>query len=368
MKSFLNLYPQAPLFTIVFDPLVAKEHFPRNKIHSTLIQNLPQAVKSYKKYMPLMPFAMEQIDLTGYQIILSSSHAFAKGVLTRGDQMHICYCHTPIRYAWDLYHQYMEEAGLTKGVKSQIARLIMHYIRMWDFSTAGRVDYFIANSRYVADRIFKIYGRKADVIHPPVDTKSFSLSGEKDNYFLVVSRLVPYKKIDIIVQAFSKLDYPLLVVGDGSELNNIKQNATTNIEFLGWQSSDRVIDLMKKARALIFAADEDFGIVPVEAQSCGTPVIAYGKGGALETVNPLLTRYGKKYDGEGYIPTGVFFGEQTPLSIINAVKEFTRYESCFNPAGLREHAEKFSTERFEAEISSYVAEKWEDFSSTRKTW
>ncbi|HDK9850228.1 TPA: glycosyltransferase, partial [Klebsiella pneumoniae] len=244
---------------------------------------------------------IEQLDVSKYNIILSSSHAVAKGILTGPDQLHISYVHSPIRYAWDLQHQYLREAGLDRGLKGKLARLILHKIRMWDYRTANGVDHLIANSKFISRRIKKVYGRDSDVIYPPVDVDRFSLVDEKEDFYFTASRLVPYKRIDLIVEAFSHMpDKKLVVIGDGSEMGKIKSKAARNIEILGYQSNEVMQSTMQKAKAFVFAAEEDFGITPVEAMACGTPVIAYGKGGVLETVKPV-----------GYeAPTGVFFGEQ----------------------------------------------------------
>jgi len=235
-----------------------------------------------------MPLAIEQLDVSKHDIILSSSHAVAKGVLTGPDQLHISYVHSPIRYAWDLQHQYLREAGLNKGLKAQAARWLLHKIRMWDYRTANGVDHFVANSQFIARRIKKVYGRTADVIYPPVDVDRFTLNENKDNYYFTASRMVPYKRIDLIVEAFSQMpDRKLVVIGDGSEMSKIKSKATKNVEILGYQPNHVMQEHMQKAKAFVFAAEEDFGITPVEAQACGTPVIAFGKGGSLETVRPF---------------------------------------------------------------------------------
>ncbi|NYE56944.1 glycosyltransferase family 4 protein [Carboxydothermus ferrireducens] len=309
-------------------------------IETSFIQKIPFGKKKYRSFLPLMPLAIEQFDLSDYDIIISSSHAVAKGVLTNSHQVHISYIHTPIRYAWDLYFQYLSEGNLEKGVKSIMARLILHYIRLWDYAAAQRVDYFIANSKYVARRIKKTYGREAAVIYPPVEVEKFKVNAKKDNYFLAFSRLVPYKKIDLIVETFNKLNLPLVVIGDGPEMSKIKKIAGKNIDLLGWQPDEVVKDYMEKAKALVFAADEDFGIIPVEAQACGTPVIALGKGGTSETV----------IDGE----TGIHFNEQTVESLSDAISRFLKFEDKFDPYLIRKNAERFSKTRFQNEIKNYL--------------
>ena len=287
LQAFHELWPEAPLYTLVYKQDSACQlGFDPRDIHASFIQRLPRATKWYRNYLPFYPLAVEQFDLSGHQVILSSSHAAAKGVLTRAGQLHICYCHTPIRYAWDLYHRYLHDNSLDKGWKSIIARLVLHYIRTWDTSTSPRVDYFIANSHYTARRIWRAYRREATVIFPPVDIDRFIQSPQKDDYFIFVSRLVPYKQADLVVAAFTEMGLPLLVVGDGPQLAKCRSLAGKNISFLGYQPDAKVADLMGRARALVFAAEEDFGIVPVEAQACGTPVIAFGRGGVEDTVIP----------------------------------------------------------------------------------
>jgi glycosyltransferase involved in cell wall biosynthesis len=295
--------------------------------------------------------AIEQLDLSDYEVILSSSHAAAKGVLTSANQLHICYCHTPIRYAWDLYHQYLHDHSLDRGLRSAIARMILHYIRIWDASTAPRVDYFIANSHYTAKRIWHTYRRRASVIYPPVRIDKFIPTSQKDDYFIFVSRLVPYKHADLVIAAFTEMGLPLLVVGDGPQLEKCRSLAGKNISFLGYQPDANVADLLGRARALVFAAEEDFGIVPVEAQACGTPVIAYGRGGIEDTVIPA--------DGSNWEQaSGIFFFKQTPDAIIGAVKQFIEWEKHYSMIVMRQRAELFKEERFKEQISSFVSAKW----------
>ncbi|EFI6370280.1 glycosyltransferase, partial [Escherichia coli] len=289
VAEFLDVFPEAALYSVVdFLSSENKSHFKNKNITTTFIQNFPFARKKYQSYLPFMPLAIEQLDVSKHDVILSSSHAVAKGVLTGPDQLHISYIHSPIRYAWDLQHQYLRESNLHKGFKGLLAKWILHNIRIWDCRTSNGVDHFIANSKFIARRIKKVYGRNADVIYPPVDVERFTLNENKEQYYFTASRFVPYKRIDLIVEAFSHMkDKKLVVIGDGPEMNKIKAKATSNIEILGYQSNSVMVDYMRNARAFVFAAEEDFGITPVEAQSCGTPVIAYGKGGALETIRPI---------------------------------------------------------------------------------
>ncbi|HCD8206364.1 TPA: glycosyltransferase, partial [Klebsiella michiganensis] len=313
--------------------------------------------KKYQSYLPLMPLAIEQLDVSKHDIILSSSHAVAKGILTGPDQLHISYVHSPIRYAWDLQHQYLREAGLSKGLKATLARWLLHKIRIWDCRTANGVDHFIANSQFIARRIKKVYGRKADVIYPAVDVERFALQTNKQDYYMTASRMVPYKRMDLIVEAFSHMPTKrLVVIGDGPEMNKIKSKATNNIEILGYQPNDVMQKYMSEAKAFVFAAEEDFGITPVEAQACGTPVIAYGKGGALETIISI-----EKED-----PTGLFFYKQDVESLVEAISKFELSRDSILPENCRANALKFSAERFREEIKHYVEQKWKDFEDSKK--
>ena len=304
-----------------------------------------------------MPLAIEQLDVSNHNVILSSSHAVSKGVLTGPDQMHICYVHSPIRYAWDLQHQYLKESGLDRGLKGMLAKWLLHKIRIWDCRTTNGVDHFVANSQFIARRIKKVYGRDADVIYPPVDVERFNFCSEKEDYYVTASRLVPYKRVDLIVDAFSGMpDKKLVVIGDGSEMKKIKSKAAGNVEILGYQTNDVMQKYMERARAFIFAAEEDFGITPVEAQACGTPVIAYGKGGSLETVRPFGVMH----------PTGILFDQQTPQSVIAAVQHFEKIKDNFVAEDCRNHAMKFSSERFKKEMGEYISSKWEQFEESKK--
>jgi len=349
LEQILLLYPRADLYSLVdFMPEGERGFILNKKVRTSFIQKLPFVKKKYRGYLPLMPLAIEQFDLSGYNVIISSSHAVAKGVLTDSNQLHICYCHTPVRYAWDLYYQYLRESGLEKGLKGKMAKMILHYIRIWDSTSASRVDCFIANSRYIAKRIRKIYGRDSTVIYPPVDVDGFQVYTGKEDFYLTVSRMVPYKKIDLIVEAFSKMsDRRLVVIGDGPDFDKVKARSGRNIELLGYQPSEVLVDYMRRARAVVFAAEEDFGIVPVEAQACGTPVIAYGKGGVLETV----------IEGR----TGMFFRNQSVESLIEAVEDFDRREDGFDPKEIRENAERFGTKRFGGEFKDFVDTKIKEF-------
>ncbi len=350
VESFVNLYPDSEVYAL-FDFLSDKDRkqiLKGKKTQTTFIQNLPFVKSIYKNFLPLYPLAVEQLDVSGADVVISSSHAFAKGVLTSAKQMHVCYCHTPVRYAWDLYHQYLKEAGVKGGPKGYFVRKTLHKIRIWDSTTANRVDHYIANSKHVAKRIKKIYGKEAAVIYPPVDINKCVLQTEKEDFYLAAARFVPYKRLDIIISAFAKTpDKKLLVIGDGPDAAKLKALAAPNIEFLPHQSYDKLIDYIGKAKAFIFGAEEDFGIMIVEALACGTPVIAYGVGGATETVR--------------HLETGVLFEEQSPDSVMRAVDLFEENKNKFTPEKISETAQTFSRERFEREIKEFIEEKYSEF-------
>ncbi len=342
IEQILSTVGPADVFTLVdFVKKHERAFLKTSTVHTSFIQRLPFARRNFRAYLPLMPLAIEQFDLTDYDLILSSNHAVAKGVLTREDQVHLCYIHTPIRYAWDLYHAYLKEHKLRYGPKSVIARMVLHYLRLWDYSTSARVDAFAANSHYVARRIWKTYRRSARVIYPPVDVERFQLATQKDKCYVTVSRLVPYKRVDLIIEAFRLMPTrTLIVVGGGPEYSRLAERAPQNVKMLGHQPLEAVINYLQKARAFVFAADEDFGISPVEAQACGTPVIAYNHGGVTESVR----------DGE----TGVFFNQQNAESLAAAVEKFESRERDFSPHVIRAHAEEFSPERFRLQFKSFI--------------
>ena len=353
LEQILKIYPQADVFCLVdFIPEGKRDFLLNKKTCTSFIQNLPKAKTKYRSYLPLMPLAIEQLDVTGYDLVISSSHAVAKGIMTGPNQVHISYVHSPIRYAWDLQHQYLHEAGLEHGVKSWLARLILHYMRIWDSRTANGVDHFIANSQFIAKRIKKVYGRKAEVIYPPVDVEAYEICRQKEDFYLTASRMVPYKKIRLIVEAFNNMpDKKLVVIGDGTEFEKTKEIAKKNIVLMGYQPFEVLKEKMQKAKAFVFAAEEDFGITPVEAQACGTPVIAYGRGGALETVCGL----------DSAAPTGVFFSEQSTKSIIEAVKVFEKNADKITADNCRKNAERFGIGVFVSRLSDFLATTIESF-------
>lgn len=316
------------------------------KIGTTFLQHFPQAQNGVQKYLPLLPQAIEQLDLRDYEVILSSSHAVAKGVLTSPQQMHICYCHTPMRYAWDLTFDYLNSSALGRGLPGIFTRYLLHQLRQWDVISANRVDYFIANSHHTAKRIWRCYRREAQVIYPPVNLARFPFVAEKEDFYLTVCRLVSYKQVGLIVEAFNQLGKPLVIIGGGPELEQIQQKAKSNIKVLGSQPDSVVTEYMSKAKAFVYAACEDFGIALVEAQACGTPVIAYGAGGALETVIDLRENPEKG--------TGLFFTPQTPQALVEAVETFSQQEKNLNAENCPLQAEKFSVKIFENSYLEFI--------------
>ena len=358
VEQILQIFPQANLFAVVeFLPSELRGFIQNKSVKTTFIQKLPFAKTKYRSYLPLMPIAIEQLDLSSYDLVLSSSHAVAKGVLTSPNQLHICYVHSPIRYGWDLQHQYLREANLETGFKSWLARWFLHQIRLWDTRTANGVDAFVANSRFIARRIYKVYRREAKVIYPPVNVQDFQVGdGVKDDFYLTAARFVPYKRVDLIVEAFLQMpDKKLIVIGDGAGLPKIRNLAanSANITLIGYQPPQVLREYMQRSRAFVFAAEEDFGITVVEAQACGTPVIAFGKGGALETIQ----------GSEQEQPTGVFFSEQSVESIKLAVGEFEKYSDRFTVDACRTNALRFAPERFREEFSAFVDARWQEFLS-----
>ena len=353
LEEMIACYPSADIFSLVDFIPAAKRNFIRDKnVTTSFIQKLPMAEKKYRNYLLLMPLAIEQFDLSEYDLVISSSHAVAKGVLVGPDQLHICMCYSPIRYAWDLQHQYLRESNLVTGVKGWFARWVLHKIRLWDARTAFGVDQFIGISQFISRRIEKAYRRESTVIYPPVDVSGFTFKAEKEEFYFTASRMVPYKKMPLIVEAFSKLPGKrLIVIGEGPEFEKCKAVAGPNVELMGWQPFDVLKDHMQRAKAFIFAAEEDFGITPLEAQACGTPVIAFGKGAALETIRGL------QFDS----PTGVFFTEQDSASLVEAIHLFEREQHQISPSDCRENAMRFSPERFRYEFSTFVEAKWSQF-------
>lgn len=339
LRAIIDIFPNADIFSLV-DFLSDKDRkaITNGKfVKTSFIQKLPFAKKYFRHYLPLFPKAIESLNLSKYDLIISSSWAVAKGIKKNSNQLHICYCHTPIRYAWDLYSEYTSNL---KQPKKLLVQKTLRYIRKWDINTLKRVDYFIANSNFVKERIERIYNREATVIYPPVDTKKFKFYEKKENYYLIVCRLVGYKKVDLIVKAFNQMPKKkLVVIGDGKELEKIKKMAQKNIKILGYQEDKEIVKYMQKAKAFVYSAVEDFGITPIEAMSCGTPVIALNQGGTLETVKNKAT--------------GLHFKEQNIQSIINSIEKFEKMNFDYKNISL--HAQKFNEFKFKEEFGSFVS-------------
>ncbi|NJP09834.1 MAG: glycosyltransferase family 4 protein [Leptolyngbyaceae cyanobacterium RU_5_1] len=350
----------ADLYALVdFESANPDSYLFKRKIGTTFLQHFPLARNGVQKYLPLLPFAIEQLDLRGYDIILSSFHAVAKGVLTGSHQLHVCYCHAPLRYAWDLTFDYLHSSRLGDGLLGILTRYLLHRLRQWDVLAANRVDYFIANSKSTARRIWRCYRRPAEVIYPPVNIDRFQFQPHKEDFYLTVSRLVSYKKISLIVRAFNQLGRSLVVIGSGSELDQIRQLAKPNIQVLGWQPDHVVDHYMAHAKAFVYAAYEDFGIAPVEAQACGTPVIALGAGGTLETVRDI-----RQHDDKG---TGILFRQQTEPDLIQAVNRFEEYQYQFKPEVLRSHALSYSPSVFQQRYLTFLEHCYQEFRAKNLT-
>lgn len=362
IEELIAQFPHSDLFALFdFLPEDQRKFLHGKPVRTSFIQRLPMAKTRHRAYLPLMPLAIEQLDISGYDLVISSSYMAAKGVITGPDQLHVCYCHSPVRYAWDLQHQYLDQAGLGFGIKGLFARTLLHYIRNWDVRTSLGVDHFIANSKFVGRRIKKTYRRSSTVVYPPVKLDVFTPNDEaRSDDYLVLGRMVPYKRTDLIVKAFAAMpDRHLTVIGEGPDYENLRAIASPNVKFVGFQEQEYVVAKMRTAKALIFAAEEDFGIVPVEALACGTPVIAYGRGGVTETV----------IDGVH----GVLYEEQNEASLIDAIERFEAQNDFgkFDTQVMRKQAEKFSNEAFaksiETNITRWVNKRWPDRKTTAKT-
>ncbi|MGO8917311.1 MAG: glycosyltransferase [Stellaceae bacterium] len=352
LQSILECFPDADLYSL-FDVLSPQERaqIGYRDCTTSFLQKMPGIAHRHRLYLPLMPLAVEQLDVSSYDLVISSSFAVAKGVLTGPDQLHISYVHSPMRYAWDLQHEYLRISGLEHGVKSWIARALLHRLRLWDVRTANGVDDYLANSHFIARRIAKAYGKEAHVIYPPVTIPAGINFAPKADFFMTASRLVPYKNVHNIVQAFADLPQEkLMVVGDGPEMRRLQSMAGDNVTFTGFVSSDELCGLLSAARAFIFAAEEDFGIAPVEAQAHGTPVIALGRGGARESVVASSDE-----------PTGIFFDTPSPDCITRAVSAFLRRETTFRREHCHANARRFSKERFMMEFSGFVHHRFAEF-------
>jgi glycosyltransferase involved in cell wall biosynthesis len=361
LEQMLIAFPDADLYSLVdFLPSGEKEFLKGRTPRTTFIQNLPFARRHFRNYFPLFPFAVEQLSLSGYDVILSSSHAFAKGVITKPEQLHICYCYSPIRYAWDLQDTYLRERKILNGPTGLAARYFLHRIRMWDRLSSVGVDRFVGISKFICRRIARCYRRNAGLIYPPVDTDAFDLCEKKDDFYLAASRLVPYKRMPLIAEAFRRMpDRKLVIIGDGPDRKALLKaiSGAPNIEYKYYQPASSFIDHMQRAKAFVFAAEEDFGIVMLEASACGTPVIAYRGGAASEIVNDISKAS----------PTGVLFDQQTPEAIIDAVRRFEANECLIDPQVCRSQALRFGPTRFRAELIHAVETAYAKFIETGKS-
>ncbi|XOU94739.1 MAG: glycosyltransferase [Candidatus Kerfeldbacteria bacterium] len=346
LKTFCEMYPKSPVHTLIYDQKNTQDVFKDYKVIESFISKMPFARKKFRWYLPLMVPATEGYNLSGYDVLLSDSSGMAKGIITDPRSLHICYCHTPTRYLWSDHNVIIDKLERNRII-GRLSQLYRSYLRIWDRQAADRVDKFIANSKYVAQRIKKYYKRDSVVIHPPVDISRFKISNEVKDYFLIISRLRPYKKVDLAIQAFNKLGLPLYIIGTGEEENRLKEMAGPHIKFLGNVSDEKAVEYLSQCQAFIHPQEEDFGITPVEAMACGRPVIAYGIGGALETV----------INGK----TGVHFDEQSWEALADTVIHFK--SSDYNPEEIRRHAESFDVEHFKSKINAFIESSWQEFNS-----
>ncbi len=337
LQAFIELFPKAPIYTLLYDEQRTGRAFQGRRIHTSFLQHFPLVKAHHRPFLMFMPLAIEQFDLSDYDLVLSDSASYAKGIITGAKTKHICYCHTPIRYAWDDSHKYIQEFGYANFIKTLIP-IFMNYIRLWDESAADRVDEYICNSEFVANRIKKYYQRQAMVINPPVKTNLFYSVSQPDKYFLMVGRFLPYKRFDLAIQAFNHLGWPLKIIGDGPDKKRLQKMAGKNIQFIGLVSDKELKDYYAYAQAFIFPQEEDFGITAIESMASGRPVIAYQAGGALEIVKP----------GE----TGLFFSKQDKQSLIRTLKEFKKIH--FDPEIIKQRAFHFDQENFKRKISDFI--------------
>jgi glycosyltransferase involved in cell wall biosynthesis len=351
VNTIASIYPAADVFTLFLDKKKLPAALQKHKIMTSFLDRAPGARRAHRHLLPLYPLAVEMLDLAGYDLVISSDSGPMKGVLTDPHSTHICYCHSPMRYLWDGYSAYRR---CMSPFTQTIFGLVSHYVRNWDYAAAQRVDHFIANSNYVAARIRKYYRRESTVIHPPINTSEGFLANKHEDYYLAVGRLVPYKRTEILIDACRRLGRKLVIAGDGPEMKRLKRMSASNVSFLGEVSESQLSNLYAHCRALLFAADEDFGMVPLEAQSYGRPVIAFGKGGALETVVGRFPETGKQRADDGIAVTGIFFREQTADLLAKAICFFEKVEAEFLPPDIQRHARKFDTAIFVERIRDYI--------------
>ncbi len=362
LEVFCELFPDAPLYTLLYCPGAISPTIEKHPIHTSFIQRLPFSKEAYRYYLPLFPRAIESFNLSGYDLILTSSHCVAKGVRVPKGACHIAYIHTPMRYIWDQHEAYFGQKRANLLVR-QGMRIFRPWLKRWDAASNDHIDACLTNSHYVAKRILTFYNRQAEVIYPPVDFYRFSLSQREAGFYLMVTAFVPYKQVDMAIAAFNQLRLPLKIIGAGPEERRLREMSSPLIEFLGYRDDAEVTKFYSACRALIFPGEEDFGIVPLEAMACGKPVIAYGRGGVTETVIPLNTASGcaegsRKDDTS---PTGLFFYDQTPESLMEAVRLFERHQYQFDPIRIREHVKPFDKARFKDQIRASIDTTYQAF-------
>jgi len=358
LEVLCELYPKADLYTLLYVKDRLSESITGMNIRSSFVQKLPMASGYYRYYLPLFPTAIERFDLKRYDLVISTSHCVAKGVLPAPDALHISYCFTPMRYIWDMHSEYFEASD--HKLKNLFISFFSNYLRLWDVTSSERVDDFIAISKHVQQRIKRFYRRESTIIYPPVNCDFFYPSpsaDKKDDYYLMVTALAPYKRVDIAIEAFNRLGRSLLIIGDGQGLKSLQKRAQKNIAFLGWQSDEKVRSHYRGCQAFIFPGEEDFGIAPVEAQACGSPVIAYERGGVLESVIPFPKENS----------TGVFFHHPTAESLIQAVELFERNKDQFDPHQIRENALRFDKNRFRNEMKAFIDRRYQEFMKANRT-
>jgi len=358
LEVLCELFPDAPIYTLLHVPGTVSSTIEKHPIRTSFIQHLPAAQRAYRYYLPLFPRGVESFDLSGYDLILSTSHCVAKGVRVPSGAFHISYVHTPMRYVWDQYENYFGRGRSGWAVRAAMG-IIRGRLQRWDLGSNDGVNVFVANSRHVADRIRRLYARQADVIYPPVNFGAFSVSNRDEGFYLMVTAFAPYKRVDLAIEAFNRLRLPLKIIGTGQDENRLRETAGPTIEFLGWKSDDEVRECYSTCRALIFPGEEDFGIVPLEAMACGKPVIAFGRGGVLETVVPF-----NRSQSNDASPTGMFFDEQTPEALIEAVCSFESNRDRFDPVQIREHVRPFDRQRFKEKIHQFIRLKYKEFKET----
>jgi len=359
LEALADMFPQADIFTLVLDPASLGEALRHRRIYTSFLQRVPGIRRHYQKFLPLCPIALESFNLKGYDLVISSESGPAKGVITATNACHVCYCHTPMRYLWDMYADYREDVpGGSLGRLSY--SVVSHYMRLWDQLTAARVDYFVANSQNVAGRIWKTYRRPADVIYPPVAIDQFVAADEPGNFYLIVGQLVRYKRVDLAIAACNSLGRRLVVIGEGEEFDRLRRTAGPTVTMLGWQPDEVLRDHYSRCRALLFTGEEDFGMTPVEAQASGRPVIAFGRGGALESVRGYFAGGPPCID-----PTGIFFEARSVQSLSAAILEFESNAKQFSSRKIQAHAQHFSYQRFRSEMANFLCSKLEQFQLTQ---